>query len=134
MFRTIYSQDVLIAHVYNMNKNDKGVTFPTPVEMNFQFGFGVIDREKIIAPHIHKRLKRTIDTTAELLYIIEGKMEIDIYDEQECYVEHIILLKNMALLQFWGGHKIIMAANTKYFELKQGPYLGVGSDKYLINV
>ena len=36
---------------------------------------------------------------------------------------------NMALLQLTGGHAFKILPGTKYFEIKQGPYLGKHADK-----
>ena len=132
MVEDIYSNKKLIAQLYNIDGLSKSI-FPTPPEMAFQFGFGYIENEKSLIPHIHKDVDRNIKTTSEFLYVISGSMKIDIYDEQEVLIKKITLKSNNALLQFCGGHKIYISKNTKYFELKQGPYLGRDYDKYEIN-
>jgi hypothetical protein len=129
----IISKGELIGQVYDMNLVE-GVTFPTDENQAFQFGFGVIDKDKYLVPHIHKRVERSIDTTSEFLYVVNGLMLIDIYDENEHYVKTIRLRDNQALLQHIGGHKITIKKGTKYFEIKQGPYYGRDFDKYSIEV
>tara|TARA_Y100001958_G_C21174203_1_gene505358 strand:- start:184 stop:579 length:396 start_codon:yes stop_codon:yes gene_type:complete len=129
MVRDLISNGVLVAQVYDMNKM-KGVTFPTRETETFQFGFGQINEDKVLIPHIHKRVKREIETTSEFLYVIKGQMIIDILDENESFIEQTILRDNMSLLQFVGGHKIEIKSGTKYFEIKQGPYYGRDFDKY----
>ena len=129
MVRDLISKGVLVAQVYDMNKMN-GVTFPTHETATFQFGFGQISEDKVLIPHIHKRVKREIETTSEFLYVIHGEMIIDVLDEEEKFLEQIILKNNMALLQFVGGHKIEIKSGTKYFEIKQGPYYGRDFDKY----
>ena len=129
MVRDLISETILVAQVYDMSKM-KGVTFPTPESATFQFGFGQITENKVLIPHIHKRVKREIETTSEFLYVIHGEMIIDVLDEEEKFLEQIILKNNMALLQFVGGHKIEIKSGTKYFEIKQGPYYGRDFDKY----
>ena len=105
MVRDLIRETILVAQVYDMSKMN-GVTFPTPESATFQFGFGQITENKVLIPHIHKRVKREIETTSEFLYVIHGEMIIDILDEEEKFLEQIILKNNMALLQFVGGHKI----------------------------
>lgn len=129
MVRDLKSKAILVAQVYDMSKM-KGVTFPTPESATFQFGFGQISENKVLIPHIHKRVKREIETTSEFLYVIHGEMIIDVLDEDEKFLEQVILKENMALLQFVGGHKIEIKSGTKYFEIKQGPYYGRDFDKY----
>ncbi|WP_282125713.1 hypothetical protein [Marinifilum flexuosum] len=129
MHRDIKIEDVLIAQLYDMNSIE-GVEFPTPSEATFQFGFGQIIEDKNLLPHIHKRVNREINTTSEFLYVVSGEMIVDVYDENEKFIEKVILKDNMALLQFIGGHEISLRAGTKYFEIKQGPYFGRDFDKY----
>jgi hypothetical protein len=129
MVHDIISGGQLIGQLYDMN-DIKGISFPTPDHTTFQFGYGVIESDKNLVPHIHKQVERIINTTSEFLYVISGKMTISIYDEKEKIVEKIVLRKNMGLMQFIGGHDIQIGHDTKYFEIKQGPYLGKNIDKY----
>jgi len=133
MIEEIYSNKILIAQKYNLN-DVENTNFPTPSETTFQFGVGVAKEKKILAPHIHKRVERTIDTTSEFLYVLNGTMSVDIYDEKEIFIKKIILKNNECLLQFIGGHAITLEKNTKYFEIKQGPYYGRDFDKYDLKV
>lgn len=129
MVKELFSNGNLIGQVYEMNTME-GVNFPTAAEATFQFGFGEISEDKVLIPHIHKRVKREIETTSEFLYVIHGEMIIDVLDEEEKFVQKVILKDNMALLQFIGGHKIEIKSGTKYFEIKQGPYYGRDFDKF----
>jgi hypothetical protein len=129
MVKDIFFNNVLIGQVYDLNLA-KGVNFPTSDEQEFQFGFGVIDEDKTLVPHIHKRVERIVQTTSEFLYVVNGLMTIEIYSEDETHVQTISLSDNQALLQHFGGHKITLQKGTKYFEIKQGPYYGHDFDKY----
>jgi mannose-6-phosphate isomerase-like protein (cupin superfamily) len=129
MIKDIYSNDILIAQKYNLN-DVKNTIFPTPENVAFQFGVGATKEKKVLVPHIHKRVERTINTTSEFLYVLSGEMQIDIYDEDEKLIEKVILNDNECLLQFIGGHAITLKENTKYFEIKQGPYYSRDFDKY----
>lgn len=129
MVKDIFFNNVLIGQVYDLNLA-KGVSFPTSNEQEFQFGFGVIDEDKTLVPHIHKRVERVVQTTSEFLYVVNGLMTIEIYSEDATHVKTISLSDNQALLQHFGGHKITLKKGTKYFEIKQGPYYGHDFDKY----
>lgn len=133
MTTDLISNGTLIAQVFDINSM-KGTNFPTPESASFQFGFGQIVEKKVLTPHIHKRVKREIETTSEFLYVIQGQMIIDVLDEKKRVIDKVILKENMALLQFIGGHKIEIAPGTKYFEIKQGPYYGRDFDKYDVKV
>jgi hypothetical protein len=129
IIKDIYYEDTLVGQFYDLNYVS-GVQFPTSVECEFQFGFGTVEQDKNLTSHIHKRVERVINTTSEFLYVVDGEMTIEVYSEDEAYVETVILNSNQALLQHIGGHKISLKKGTKYFEIKQGPYLGRHFDKY----
>jgi hypothetical protein len=129
MVRDIISDSQLIGQLYDM-KAAEGFSFPTPDRATFQIGYGVIKFDKNFVPHIHKQVERIIYTTSEFLYVISGEMTISIYDEKEKFVDKIVLHENMGLMQFIGGHDIQIKRDTRYFEIKQGPYLGRNVDKY----
>lgn len=133
MYTDIKKNDQLIGQIYNFN-NIETIGFPTPLDECFQLGFGYITEDKQFVPHIHKKVRREVEKTSEFLYVISGEIIIDIYDEHEEFVSNIVLQDGMGLLQFTGGHKILMKKNTKYFELKQGPYLGRNVDKYELSL
>ena len=107
--------------------------FPTPENCELQFGIGVINEEKIFKPHIHKDTKRVIYNTSEFIYVIDGEMLIEILAPNEDLVLTLKIKKNEGFLQFYGGNKIVASKNTRYFEIKQGPYNGQDFDKRLIN-
>lgn len=121
----------LVAHIYDLNAFSE-TAFPTPEQCSLQFGFGLMNEDKNLEPHIHKTVDRTIDKTAEFIYVIDGEITIDVYCESENLIDRISLRNNMAILQFLGGHKISLKKGTRYFELKQGPYLGREHDKYIL--
>jgi hypothetical protein len=133
MVNDLISKGALIAQVFDINSMN-GINFPTPESATFQFGFGHISENKVLIPHIHKRVKRKIETTSEFLYVVHGQMIIDVLNEEEELVEKVVLKDNMALLQFIGGHKIEIKSGTKYFEIKQGPYYGRDFDKFNVKI
>ena len=129
MFRDICHKDILVCQFFDLNLANDGC-FPTSAECQFQFGYGVVKQDTDIVAHMHKRVERVINSTPEFLYVVVGEMTVDIYDEEEEYIETTVLSCNQALLQYVGGHKIAIRKGTKYFEIKQGPYFGRGTDKY----
>tara|TARA_B100001769_G_scaffold275176_1_gene276074 strand:- start:1145 stop:1555 length:411 start_codon:yes stop_codon:yes gene_type:complete len=133
MLIEIFSKKELIAQVFNLNNINNSI-FPTPEDKTFQFGCSHEKNDRLIKTHIHKENKRIINSTSEFIYVIDGKMKFKIYDRDEKFIDEIILKNNMALLQFSGGHQIKIKKNTKFFELKQGPYMGRNYDKYDLNL
>ncbi len=128
----IFYDNKLIAQKFIINEVSESM-FPTPDNCELQFGIGVINEEKIFKPHIHKDAKRVIYNTSEFIYVIDGEMLIEILAPNEDPVLTLKIKKNEGFLQFYGGHKIVASKNTRYFEIKQGPYNGQDFDKRLIN-
>ncbi len=107
-------------------------SFPTSENQSFQLGLWSIKDKKIYDKHIHKDLSRNIQNTSEFLFVLQGKLTINVYSEDNKFVETILLGPNESFLQFVGGHEIIAESETKFFEIKQGPYLGKDADKSLV--
>ncbi len=133
MIKNIFYKNELIAQKYSLN-NINDSSFPSPEKAAFQFGVGVVSKEKVLKPHVHKRVERVLDTTSEFLFVLHGEISIKIYGEDGLFIEKIVLNKNECLLQLIGGHAITIKENTKYFELKQGPYFGRDFDKRNLDV
>lgn len=131
MTTNIYHNENLIAQFFDFNLSEE-VQFPTPEQLSFQVGYGDIKLDKLFNSHIHKRVNRTLDNTSEFLYVIHGEITINILAEDKSNIKTIIIGPQMGFLQFYGGHSIFIKANTRYFEIKQGPYLGKNSDKFEI--
>lgn len=128
----IFHDNKLIAQKFIISEVSESI-FPTPNSCELQFGIGVVKEQKFFKPHIHKKAKRTIYNTSEFIYVVDGEMIIEILSPNEHLVETLKIKKNEGFLQFFGGHKIMAKKNTRYFEIKQGPYNGQDFDKRLID-
>ena len=128
---SIYQDNRLIAQIYDTRVADEDV-FPTPYEAEMQCGFGLSSVAKSVAPHLHKQITRENQQTSEFLFVIEGTMKARIYNDDGNILYEITLRSGMALLQLAGGHGFDIEANTRYIEVKQGPYLGHENDKIML--
>lgn len=131
--KSIVDNGIELAHVYDLNLA-QATEFPTPAHFPMQFGVGVINEPKEFQPHVHKDAERTISATAEFVFIMTGKMHVLFLNKNGDEVERVELGENMCFLQIAGGHAISMDRDTKYFELKQGPYYGRDFDKFDIPI
>jgi hypothetical protein len=124
----------VLIQIYNLNQITSTI-FPTPENWSFQFGVGCAGSEdKLFTPHVHKDASRGIQNTAEFIYVTEGSLEILFLDQTGNKLKKLTIQKGMAFLQMEGGHAIRATAGSKYFELKQGPYLGRNIDKFDVNI
>ena len=67
---------------------------------------------------------------AEVLVVMSGHCQIEVYDEQKSLVTVRDLYKNDVVLMVGGGHGFQIKEDTVLLEIKQGPYLGA-DDKEL---
>ena len=75
-----------------------------------------------IKRHIHNLQKRVIRTTSEVIVVIDGSIEVEIYNINEVLQEKIILLTGDSIALYSGGHGLKSVDNAKFIEVKQGPY------------
>ena len=61
----------------------KGVNFFTNNRMIQQVAYMNHSKNTLIQPHLHKKIKRKITGTSEVLIILNGKMKIDFYNQKK---------------------------------------------------
>lgn len=127
--RNVEHNGQVVAHIYDMTVVE-GRTFPTPEHFPMQFGIAALESDWTSKAHIHKPVTREVEGTAEFIFIMEGRLDAIFYGTDHTEIGRETLTQNMALLQLTGGHELSFAKGTKYFEIKQGPYLGRDGDKY----
>jgi hypothetical protein len=101
-----------------------GISFFTPDDFSQQLAYMNHPRGKIIEPHFHNEVHRTVIYTEEVLFIKKGILRVDFYNEseelltsRELYVGDVILLSS-------GGHGFEVLEDVEMIEVKQGPYCG----------
>jgi hypothetical protein len=117
-----------IAHVYDLS-GAAGSSFPTPPTFPLQFGVGHASALRVVPSHVHIPCQRTLTETAEFIFVMDGQMDVVFLDDDGAVIGEHSFTPQMAFLQVSGGHTITFHAGTRYFELKQGPYLGRDADK-----
>ena len=76
-----------------------------------------------IQRHIHNKNVRKVETTSEAIYIINGKIEVEIYDNSKNFIKKIDVNRGQLILLIQGGHAMNVLEDSKFFEIKQGPYI-----------
>ncbi len=79
-------------------------------------------KNHVILPHSHNKRSSRIQTTTEVIIVLEGILRVDFYDNKEkylfskkIYADDLIMLSN-------GGHGFKILKDVKMIEVKQGPY------------
>ena len=114
----------LFAIVIRNNYDKEGITFFTDETLSQQLAYMNHPKGKLIQPHIHKPIERTVAYTQEVLIIKDGKLKVDFYSEEQTFLESTLLNKGDTILLIKGGHGFSVIEDVKMIEVKQGPYAG----------
>lgn len=123
---TILHDGQPLAFLVRANAEPTQTTFVTPDEANFQVGFVVYPQGGEVARHVHLPLEREIVGTSEVIFVRRGKCEVDIYSDAKELVATRELSTGDVILFLRGGQGFRMLEDTVLWEIKQGPYTGLG--------
>ena len=83
-----------------------------------------------VQAHKHNRLKRTSNITQEAWIILKGKINAKFYDLDDKFIYETDLEGGDCVTIFRGGHELkVLEDDTFFYEVKNGPYLGIEKDK-----
>jgi mannose-6-phosphate isomerase-like protein (cupin superfamily) len=122
--------NVLTSIIIRHDFQPTGTTFVTSPDLAQQVGFVVYPAGGVIKRHIHKNVDRQNISSSEALIVREGKLEIDIYDENKSLMATRLLEAGDFVLMASGGHGFRVLEPTVLLEIKLGPY-GGAEDKEL---
>ena len=105
-------------------------TFVTTPDLAQQVGFVVYPAGGVIKRHLHKNVDRQNISSSEALIVRQGRLEIDIYDQNRKLLATRQLQAGDFVLMVSGGHGFRILEATILLEVKLGPYAGP-SDKEL---
>lgn len=121
--RIEHDGQMLAIIVYNKFRQE-GISFFTPNELSQQLAYMRHPAGKIISAHTHNPVPREVHYTQEVLFIRKGKLRVDFYNSEQCYLESRILEDGDVILLTTGGHGFEVLEEVEMFEVKQGPYVG----------
>jgi quercetin dioxygenase-like cupin family protein len=116
------SKKNLLGYLIKKDKISSGKNFLTSNNAEFQIATFSLNKNEIIKRHIHNKYERKIFSTSEAITVIEGVLEIDIYDLNREYLITYELNAGDSIILIAGGHGLKTNLNTKFVEVKQGPY------------
>lgn len=124
MFETIKVGDQLFAIIVSRDFDKSGIHFFTPDDLSQQLAYMRHPAGKVIDPHIHNPVHRSVQYTQEVLFIKRGRLRVDFYDNDQQYLESRILQAGDVILLATGGHGFEVLEEIEMIEVKQGPYAG----------
>jgi hypothetical protein len=111
---------LIVRHEYSK----PGITFFTPNDLSQQLAYMQHPVGKVIDPHVHNPVFRTVAYTQETLFIKRGRLRVDLFDEDQTYLESRELQAGDVILLVKGGHGFEVLEDIEMIEVKQGPYAG----------
>ena len=128
MIETIKSGDQILAVIISHDFHEPGIHFFTPNDLSQQLAYMRHPEGKVIDPHVHNPVSRSVHYTQEVLLIKRGRLRVDFYDDGQEYLESRVLVGGDVILLATGGHGFEVLEEIEMIEVKQGPYAGE-SDK-----
>ena len=81
-------------------------------------------------PWDNNQIERKISGTQEVWILLRGKIKFEIFDIDNLLISFGILFSGDSITLFRGGHSLeVLEENTIFYEIKNGPYLGINKDK-----
>ena len=114
----------LLALIVSGRFREPGIHFFTPADFSQQLAYMEHPAGKLIAPHVHNPVPRGVRYTQEVLFIRKGRLRVDLYDHQQCYLRSRVLEAGDVILLIEGGHGFEVMEDVEMIEVKQGPYAG----------
>lgn len=125
---------LLLATIGHVKDMPQGKVFHIDKDYPLQFGTFFLPLGAILEPHIHKVRERHFNTkTIEFFYVVSGVMKATFYGLDKQKVSCQILKQGNWVMMFDGGHGFkILRKDTKFMEVKLGPFGTVEADKQRI--
>jgi hypothetical protein len=114
-----------LTYIIRREVDPSRTTFLTPPEFKQQVGYIVYPAGGEVPRHLHCDLERHLVGTSEVLILLRGRCEMDVYNDQRELVATRELRQGDLMLMVGGGHGFRMQEDTVFLEVKQGPYTGL---------
>lgn len=124
MIKQITHNNKILAIIIKNNYSKDGVEFFTPDDFSQQLAYMSHKKGKKIDAHTHNVIPREVCYTKEVLVIRKGKVKVDLYEENQHYIESHIVEQGDVILLAYGGHGFEILEDCEMIEVKQGPFLG----------
>ena len=82
---------MVLAIILRAEYSSKGIDFFTPSSFSQQLGYMNRPLGHVIPAHVHNPVPREVQYTKEALFILQGRVRVDLYTEEQVYVESTIV-------------------------------------------
>ena len=125
MIEYIKDDNNILAIIIRSSYIKDGIEFFSSENDSQQLGYMKRDAGYVILPHCHNIIQREVNLTQEVLFIKEGILRVDFYNNDKTYLKSTLLNPLDVILLASGGHGFKFMTNGEVIEVKQGPYNGL---------
>ena len=115
-------KNIIICIIIKSNYNGEGISFFTPSDFSQQLAYMNRPKGYKIKPHYHKRNKRIVNFTQEVLLVKKGIIKVKLFDNNKNFMIDVVIENGDVILLASGGHSFEFLSNSELIEVKQGPY------------
>lgn len=120
--KEIIINNEIIAKIIHTPLISDEVSFFTKPEKTLQVGVQNRDKNIEIDPHIHPEREENIAGAKEVIYVIQGAVEVSLYNSENSAVASCMLKTGDLFIQYTNAHSFRFLEKTKFVEIKQGSY------------
>jgi len=121
-FEEVVLGGALRALIVRRDFHRPGIHFFTPDDFSQQMGYMSHPAGHRIAPHTHREVHRSVQSTQEVLVIRHGKLRVDFYGEGRVRLGSCVLESGDVILLTSGGHGFHVLEDCAMLEIKPGPF------------
>ena len=131
MYKEIKHGELLLAVIGRIKDIPNGKSFYGDGKNPLEWATFKLGKCDVLQPHIHKvRNRLGSHKTIEFLYVMQGKLQIDFYDLNKNNLCSEVLSAGAFVCLYDGGHGFkALREDTKFIEVKNGPFVGIEEDK-----
>lgn len=115
------NENILALFIFG-NDVSEGKKFITDDETEFQLASFLLNKDEVIEKHFHPNQNRNIKNTSEVLVLLDGSIEVTIYDDNLELIASQTINSGDTVALMSGGHGLKLLEESKFIEVKQGPY------------
>ena len=122
-YKKILYKKKLLAEIIYSGTNVETTKFFSNKKSSFQIGLFAHDKGFEEAPHYHKKIKRKISDTQQVLFVQRGEVEIYFHNK----IKRIVKKVRVKIVS--GIHSLKVLKKTQCLTIKQGPFISDKLDK-----
>ena len=94
----ITSNGETYASIFDISKMPEGLDFLTNDESFIQVGTWNYKKDKILDAHFHNYFDRSSYRTQEVVYVLQGKIKCNLYEEDATYIGSAVVESGLSLI------------------------------------